>query len=403
MHQHANFDYIRRIVPETLTSFVVPPPPPFPTPGSAIDLWFTQGLYYAGGTVAITDELSISRASIGYAATSAGVLTQFGNDTLRITDLGYLGEETRTNVVLWCNDLTNAAWTPTNITALMDQTGPDAVANSASSILATAANGTILQAITDTSKDRAQSAYVKRLVGSGTIQMTMDNGATWTNITVTSNWAVASIPVQTALANPTVGFRIVTNGDKIAVAFVQNEYGLTGETPVGFSSPILTTTASATRPFDLTLCINALDTLLRSSPLSIILDVQIDFVETFAGYLLGQPAVVSQNWFFYTHDSSNTNVRSINNGATVINATTGSPTFSGGVKLGYADDPTGRSLVMGGGAVSSDGVPVAPTGQVGLVGSSPTGSSPFSCSRIRRLIGWNSRLSNADIQSRTAP
>lgn len=154
-------------------------------------------------------------------------------------------EAARTNVALWNRDLTNAAWTKTNVTAAKDQTGIDGVASSASKIMATAGNGTCLQAVTLASSARYQSVYVKRVTGSGTINMTMDNGATWTAITVTSTaaWTRVYIPTQT-LANPTVGFRIVTNGDAIAVDFVQNEDGTAP------TSPIATTTVAVTRNVD---------------------------------------------------------------------------------------------------------------------------------------------------------
>lgn len=160
-----------------------------------------------------------------------------------LTALGLLLEGTRTNAVLWNRDLTNVAWTATNVTPLKDQTGIDGVANSASKITATAANGTILQAITLASSARFQTAYVKRITGSGVIEMTMDNGTTWTPITVTADWTRVSIPTQT-LANPTVGFRIVTSGDAIAVDFVANENGTFA------SSYIWTTTAAVTRASD---------------------------------------------------------------------------------------------------------------------------------------------------------
>lgn len=153
---------------------------------------------------------------------------------------GGLLERARTNPVLHSRDLTNAAWVKTNVTPLKDQAGIDGAASSASRITATAANGTCLQAVTLASSDRFQSAYVKRLVGSGTIQMTMDNGATWTTVTTTTSWTRVVIPVQT-LANPTVGFRIVTSGDSIAVDFVQNENGIEP------TSPIATTTLAVTR------------------------------------------------------------------------------------------------------------------------------------------------------------
>lgn len=157
--------------------------------------------------------------------------------------LGTLCEEARTNRVLWNRDLTNGAYTASNITAAKDQTGIDGSANSASSITATAGNGTILQSITSASAARITSAFVKRITGSGTIDMTQDNGATWTTVTVTSSWARVNVPSAT-VTNPIVGFRIVTSGDAIAVDFLQEESG------AFITSPIATTTASVTRAID---------------------------------------------------------------------------------------------------------------------------------------------------------
>lgn len=219
----------------------------------AMDLGMSLAPGIGGGIFPVLDAnfqtgvyptLTTTRATAGYAETNAGLLTLFGTGTPRITDKGLLVESARTNVVLWNRDLTNAAWTKTSITAALDQTGADGTATAATSLTATGANGTCLQAITLASSARFQSAYVKRITGSGTIQMTMDNGATWTTITVTSSYTQLSIPTQT-LANPTVGFRIVTAGDAIAVDFVQNENGAFK------TSPIATTTASATRNVDL--------------------------------------------------------------------------------------------------------------------------------------------------------
>src|SRR6266550_1934477 len=167
-------------------------------------------------------------------------------DGIRESATTALETSPRTNVVLWNRDMTNAAWVKTTMTAAKDQLGVDGVANSASSLLATAGNATCLQAITLGSSLRAQAVWVKRLVGSGTINMTMDNGATWTVITLTANWTRVTIPSQT-LANPTVGFRIVTNADKIAVDYVQNETAVTG---ILESSAIATTTVAVTRAAD---------------------------------------------------------------------------------------------------------------------------------------------------------
>lgn len=159
------------------------------------------------------------------------------------TALGVRCEELRTNRVLWNRDLTNAAWTKSNVTAAKDQTGIDGAANSASKITASAGNGTCLQSITSASAARITSAFVKRITGSGTIEMTQDNGGTWTAVTVTSSWSRVNVPSAT-LTNPIVGFRIGTNGDAIAVDFVQEETG------AFITSPIATTTASGTRAVD---------------------------------------------------------------------------------------------------------------------------------------------------------
>lgn len=154
-----------------------------------------------------------------------------------------LHEGTATNVALWSRDLTNAAWTKTNTTAVKNQTGIDGVLNSASSLTATVANGTCLQVVTLASSNRSQTCYVKRITGVGTINMTTDGGTTWTAITVTANWTRVSIPAQ-IVTNPSLGFQIVTNGDAIAVDFVQNE---TGAYP---TSAIATTNAAVIRAAD---------------------------------------------------------------------------------------------------------------------------------------------------------
>lgn len=191
---------------------------------------------------------TFSRASVATYIGADGLLHTAAINELR--DRHYIGvvrttlvEAARINVVLWNRDLTNAAWTKVSVTPVKDQVGIDGVAASASRITATGANGTCLQAITLGSSARYQTAYVKRLVGSGVINMTLDNGATWTAIVPTAAWTRVTIPTQT-LANPTVGFRIVTNGDSIAVDYVQNETGLFP------TSAIATTTGAVPRIVD---------------------------------------------------------------------------------------------------------------------------------------------------------
>lgn len=146
-----------------------------------------------------------------------------------------------TNVVLHNRDLTNAAWVKgATATVAKDQTGADGLPNGASSFTggATFATNTVLQAIVLASSARSQEVFVKRLVGTGTIEMTTDGGTTWVVITTTASYTKLRIPVQT-LADPSVGFRITTLNDKIAVDYVTN-------TSVVNAPVVATTTAAVT-------------------------------------------------------------------------------------------------------------------------------------------------------------
>lgn len=213
--------------------------------GAALSLAFDE-------TTTLDSRITFTRATNGTYFDSAGTLQTASSGVARFdhrlesgvwVNKGLLIEEQRTNLALRSNDFTNATWVKTNITASLNQTGPDGVSNSASSITASSSNATVLQTITSASAQRAASCLVKRITGSGTIQMTMDNGTTWTAVTVTSDWTVVSIPSQT-VTNPVVGFRIVTSSDAIAVFGFQLENGAFP------TSTITTTSASVTRNAD---------------------------------------------------------------------------------------------------------------------------------------------------------
>lgn len=159
---------------------------------------------------------------------------------------GYLTEGAATNNLLWNRDLTNAAWTKSNMTTALTATGIDGQANAASVLTATAGNATCLQPRTLASAVRSFSAFVRRKIGTGTISITRDGGTTWTDITLllnTASYVRVSIENSTVL-NPSCGFRITTSADAIEVDYCQDEAGYV------FSNPILTTTATATRNQD---------------------------------------------------------------------------------------------------------------------------------------------------------
>lgn len=186
--------------------------------------------------------VTVRSSTADYVDDVQGRFWSVGASVPRISNRGLLVEGAATNVVIRNRDLTQAAWVKVNMTAALDQIGIDGAASSASSITATAGNATILQTDVLGSSSRRASAYVKRITGSGTINMTGD-GSTYTAVTVTSNWTRVNLAAATVV-NPVTGFQIVTSGDAIAVDFVQNETG-----PV-VTSPILTGAASVTRSAD---------------------------------------------------------------------------------------------------------------------------------------------------------
>lgn len=228
-------------------------------PGSKFDLDFRNKRYWGG----YADEKSVTedKGSLltdggGYSSTCYtpqrnGILFVGGASSQnRITDLGYYQERGATNQALWARDMTNVAWVAVNVTAAKNQPGADnlSTANTASSITASAINGTILQTITLTSRSFIYSAYIKRLVGSGTISMTLD-GTTYTDITSQIN-SMSYVLVQVALqtiANPIIGFKIAVSGDSIAVDFNQCESGTQIQATSKATTPLPTTTVAISR------------------------------------------------------------------------------------------------------------------------------------------------------------
>jgi hypothetical protein len=194
-------------------------------------------------------DFTVTRASTKLRIGSNGLYGSVANNVPAFefnTDGSYRGllvEPGATNLALNSRNLTTASWTATNVTTAQTATGADGGANSATTLTASAGNGTVLQAITSASASRVFSAVVRRRTGTGVVEITQDNGSTWTAITLTSSFQRFATPNQT-LTNPTVGFRIVTSGDAIDVDFTQAETGSVA------TSPIVTTAGTASRVAD---------------------------------------------------------------------------------------------------------------------------------------------------------
>lgn len=139
-------------------------------------------------------------------------------------------------------DLTSG-WTSGGggISTAKDATGIDSSANACTTLTASGANGTLLKAVTASSDDYTFSAWVRRKTGTGRVDITIDGGSTWQEITA---WLLGGAWLRIGTddlgpgftgANPSIGFRIVTSGDEIEVDYVQLEQGVrkTSEVPNG--------------------------------------------------------------------------------------------------------------------------------------------------------------------------
>jgi len=200
----------------------------------------TKSLYLRVGTIAESFNL-VPNVSMG-SSSASGLKYNFiaATTTTHIQINGadsYGAGETFT--------IDNVSVKTSKIAVSLNATGIDGIANTATTLTATAADAIILQPISLASAARCASAYVKRRTGTGAVSFTQDGGSTWTDITSQINGSTWSrVEITATLANPSVGFKISTSGDAIDVDCVQNEAGAVA------TSPIVTTTAAVTRNAD---------------------------------------------------------------------------------------------------------------------------------------------------------
>lgn len=168
--------------------------------------------------------LTFTRATAKVCRTSASTVVALTSGQPAVEHLGLLVEAAHTNLLLRNRDLTNAAWTLSDATAAKTATGPDGVANSASTLTATANNGYVAQAITATGS-RTTSVWLRRRTGTGTIAISRDGGSNYTAVTSSVSATWARVAVTSSVVNPEIRIRLGTSGDEIDVDYVQDEAG----------------------------------------------------------------------------------------------------------------------------------------------------------------------------------
>lgn len=220
-------------------------------------------------TSASGQALSFVRASVAECYSNDGqTLTQLAINQPIISSgdvtspqLGYWAEPSRINRILQSRDLSNAAWTKSNMTCALTATGMRNDSNGASTCTGSAGNGTVIQSLVLGAATRTGSLHIKRRTGTGTVSVTADNGTTWTDITssvVSTKWkrvvpvnspgcyggnCITVLPMVVETANPGLGIKLATSGDAVDIDFAQMEDG------EGATSPILNAGAANTRSF----------------------------------------------------------------------------------------------------------------------------------------------------------
>lgn len=201
---------------------------------------------------AVGEYISVGVLSAPYHGGGADGVKYFDTDSSgnAIADATMLGAHidpaSKTNNLLWCRDLTNAAWVKTNATSAKTQAGIDGLASSCSLLTANADNATILQTITAASTPACSGFWVKRSVGAGSIFFTRNGGVDWLDITSLINSSTFTcVKIEnTSVTNPQVGFKIATSGDAIIVDAGLNHAGTT------LTLPIFTKSSAITRAAD---------------------------------------------------------------------------------------------------------------------------------------------------------
>jgi hypothetical protein len=334
-----------------------------------------------------------------FTASSTTARTYVGSDGLIKNDLAadaprvdysngkarYLFENQSTNLVLWSRDLTNAAWTKSNMTTAQTATGADGVANSATTLTATAGNATALQAITSASSARITGCRIRRRTGSGTVELTQDNGTTWTPVTVTTSWTRVSIASVTS-TNPTVGIRIVTSGDAVDVDYFQHE------AQAFLSADIPTTTATVTRLIE-TARFSPLVEAIVDSP-GVTVRVQgASIISVNSSY----PRLIGANNFVTLLHRANTNEVGTYNGTTLLQGG-GSPAWTTGFGAVAGINSTGRS-VSGGSTAATDTVNAGTRSLSYLARSLTLAAGEYGNGYYSSFALWPFRATNANVSS----
>jgi len=327
--------------------------------------------------------------------TSAQIYTlryDYDPTTVPATPRGLLIEESRTNLMTYSQTLVTA-WADTNITRVSAvRSAPDGT-NTALEASASSANGTIIRtAAIGSSAARVLSIWLKRVSGTGDIQYTLDNGATWTTQAITTTWTRYTFAATTA--NQQVGFRIVTSGDTIQIWGAQLEAGSFGTSYVpAFAS-------TAIRPADNVSFGSAVLSIFQSVNFSTLTELTIINATAQSG---GRIISLTTPNGFESPSIVNTTTTALSYAITpVIGNANIAATFSLTAKfrVGYAQSANGRNLVGNNAAVNGNANYI--TGVTAAFLGSRGGSANFSTGWYNSFALYPQRLPATVLKQKSA-
>ncbi len=159
------------------------------------------------------------------------------------------------NLLLQSQDY-SATWTVTNLTPVTGKTAPDGT-STATEFTAGAANATLTQSVTAIAADYTFSVWLRRVTGTGNIDISAHSGGTWVTQSISGTWARYTVTQALTAGARTPGIRVVTSGDVIEVWGAQLEqrsavtaYTATTTAPITNYVPQLLTAQNNVPRFD---------------------------------------------------------------------------------------------------------------------------------------------------------
>jgi hypothetical protein len=360
----------------------------------------------SGGVVlGASGDFNVTRATTATRVNASGLVESVASGIPRLDyPLGggcpaLLVEAAATNLALHSRDLSNVVWVKTSITAAKNAVGADGTASGATTLTATAVSGTVLQALVNVSQSRVFSAYIRRVTGTGAIQLTTNGGTNWTTVTITSGYTQVACAAQTVL-NGSVGIRMAVSGDVIEVDFTQGEVG-----PVA-TSPIATTAGTGSRNADVITLSGAVSGCIGQTEGTIYAEV--DFRSpTNAGAIIQLDSGDSTNRVFIGAGAT-INIGCISGGSSYTLPVTGSY-LTGVNKIAVVYGSSNFTAYLNGVQIGS-ATPTAGTFPTNLLTQFNVGSrisagvrGAFLNDRIRSLALYTTRLTNAELAALTTP